>query len=311
MTGLAPIAVSEEDIRQWPDGRPRLFDLGCQIVRYMPRGKGWLPRQMGRWLGGRLRGVLRTAHDARLAIDTRNLDVYTAYALEPVLSEADVIDACRAVLNPDDVLYDVGANAGVVFLELTALLRGRLRTIAFEPQPSVARAAAVSAALNGFGDVTVYRALVGPESGCGTLFISTGSAQASVKAVGPGDERVDAPMVSLDDFLAASGAPPPTLIKVDVEGAELDVFRGAAGLIRAHRPYLVFETFPQHMARFGYGREDLLRYLRSVGGYRFYATDAVRPGVLTPEPADGPFRASPNVLAVPPGRPDPRPVAQA
>ena len=315
MEELQPIRLTADDLRCWKPSPSRFFEVSCRVARHAPRGKGWLPRQIGRTFGRHRCPVMRTIHGTLLAVDTSNLDVYTAYALEPYLSEADVIFACRSVLTPASVLYDVGANAGYVFVALTRLLAGRLRSVAFEPQPSLARAAAVSAALNGFADVSVFPTLVGPKSGEATLFIETGAAQASLRSASTDGTRLVAPMVALDDFVQRGDAQPPDLIKVDVEGAEIDVFRGAEALIRTRQPYLVFETFPHLMARFGTSRAELLRYLHALGGYTFYATDAKYPEVLTPEPVEGPHGTSPNILAVPPGRAGPtqrtRPAADA
>ena len=61
---------------------------------------------------------------------------------------------------------------------------------------------------------------------------------------------------------------PPNVIKIDVEGGELDVFRGTRALISKHAPFLIFEA-AGNMQRFGYSRRDLLDLLSNLAQYTY------------------------------------------
>ena len=152
---------------------------------------------------------------------------------------------------PGDVVYDVGAHIG--FFSVCAARLGAV-VYAFEPVPENAARLRDNVALNGL-EIHVVEAAAWAESG-------------SVGLV-PGDSDFEAratsgngtPSVSLDAF--AAGEPAPALIKLDVEGAEAEVLRGARRLLAEARPVLVCELHGDGMRGTveallsGYGVEEL------------------------------------------------------
>ncbi len=106
---------------------------------------------------------------------------------------------------------------------------------------------------------------------------------------------ITVPTVRLDTWCARSGLTP-TLVKVDAEGAELPIFRGAADLLRlpsAKAPVWIFEREPSNYARFGYDTEKMLGFLR-VSGYRVWSC---RSGGRL-EPLDGAARSNMDINLV-------------
>jgi hypothetical protein len=91
---------------------------------------------------------------------------------------------------------------------------------------------------------------------------------------------------------------PPDVIKIDVEGAELQVLQGAERLLKERPPYLVFEA-DDNMMRFGYSRKDLFSYLRKQADFTIFG---IREDGLAPlhESLEDPETR--DFLAVPPGR---------
>lgn len=71
-------------------------------------------------------------------------------------------------------------------------------------------------------------------------------------------------MVRLDDFVAANQLPPPSWIKIDIEGLELPALRGAEQLLRMHRPTVICEI--NHLFdRYGSTIAEFIDYMTSVG----------------------------------------------
>jgi FkbM family methyltransferase len=145
----------------------------------------------------------------------------------------------RHHLQPGSVFYDVGANIGFF-----STLAGRLvapggSVWAFEPFPSSAQRARENATLNGFAHVTVTEAAVGRE--CGRLTLALGKGSQEHRAASDG-EGMQVDVVSIDAWRARVGAPAPTVVMIDAEGAELDVLEGMIGVLTEHRPVVACEV---------------------------------------------------------------------
>ena len=161
-------------------------------------------------------------------------------------SEFDII---RRHLRPGDIVCDIGANKGSFVLFLSRWCRGG-RVVAFEPQPAFAEHLAAVCRAMKLGNVTVEASAVYSHSGAQDLFVPSGhspGASLTHKAVeAESFTTLSVPVVALDDYFADSDRV--ALLKIDVEGAELGVFKGAERILRRHAPLLVFECENRHLA---------------------------------------------------------------
>lgn len=262
---LSPVKTPT-DLSQWNSARPLAFQVARAWCRYAPRGKGAVPRWIGRQFGRSWKTTIRTDSGCILAVDPPNLDLYVSIEKEGAW-EPWIRRACIAATRPGDVFYDVGANAGTISNEV-GLARPGATIKAFEPQVQLAELVAVSAALNHLTNIEVFPVAVGDHSGSVRLFKPAHALHASIKAVGT-ESSIDCPLISLDDALDAGLLPVPNVIKIDVEGGELGVLRGARKLLAQHKPIVLFEV-NDNSQRFGYGRTDLIALIRQAGSdYRF------------------------------------------
>ena len=100
-------------------------------------------------------------------------------------------------------------------------------------------------------NVEVICAAVAGRPGWGRLQIVDDQSWSKLEQFGehPFTERViDVPCVTIDDLVSAGRAPPPTVVKIDVEGAELDVLAGMRETIAAHQPAIICELHDTHAA---------------------------------------------------------------
>ena len=182
-----------------------------------------------------------------------------------------------AHLRPGDIACDIGANKGSFIYWLSRWVRHG-RVVAFEPQPDLARRLAGVCRSIGLNNVTVEAKAVYSHSGQQQLFLPTGHQPgASLQRAAVEAESfttLSVPLVSLDDYFDASEKI--ALLKIDVEGAELGVFKGAERILRHHSPLLVFECENRHLAPGNVF--DVFSYLAGVG-YEgsFIAGDQVLP----------------------------------
>jgi FkbM family methyltransferase len=174
-------------------------------------------------------------------------------------------DVIRRHIRPGDVVCDIGANKGSFIFWLSNWAGQGGRVVAFEPQPELARRLADVCRATGLDNVTVEASAVYSHSGHQDLFLPAGHQPgASLNRVAVEAESfttVSVPLVTLDEYFDSSV--PIALLKIDVEGAELGVFRGAERILRQHAPLLVFECENRHLSPGQVG--DVFSYLEGLG----------------------------------------------
>jgi FkbM family methyltransferase len=233
-------------------GHPRLRELRAEAVSsHSPRALAL--RAFVRWLET---GVLRVpqGYAGGLAFDMRWLPISHAHvgSIAGGNLESAVQEAMVRHLGRGGVFYDIGANLGFFSLlaaHLSGLDQGRV--FAFEAAPDNAEAISVNAALNRIGNVRVIAKAVSDRSGHGRLQVVDDQSWSKLVEYGehPFTERViDVELVAIDDLLASGELPPPTLVKIDVEGAELAVLSGMRATIERHRPAIICELHDTHAA---------------------------------------------------------------
>jgi len=143
-------------------------------------------------------------------------------------------------LAPGDMFIDVGANVGGYSL-LAAATPG-VDIWAFEPSTSAYQRLLENVSINCLGPrVRLHQVAVG--AAAGRVLVSTGQ-DAGNHVLLPGEAVAGevVPMVSLDDVIAPEHRPSVRLIKVDVEGLEEAVLRGASSILAAAAPVLIVEA---------------------------------------------------------------------
>lgn len=157
-------------------------------------------------------------------------------------AEVDLISHYAGVSGSNRLIIDVGANLGAICLPLAARHR-QTQVIAFEPQRRIHALLCANAANNRLFNVECHHAALGREDGVmpfPSIPLSTrgnfGDVGAHVAHVHPAVEPV---LVRRLDSMALS---PVGFIKIDVQGAELEVLQGAVETIRRDRPALLLEV---------------------------------------------------------------------
>ena len=243
------------------------------LNRFSPRGKGAIPRWIGRNFGSRWQTSIKTDSGCKLAVDPANLDLFVTIENEGSW-EPWIRRVCIEVMKSGGVMFDVGANAGAISME-TALACPGIVIKAFEPQATLARLVSISAAINNLDNVEIFPVAVGDQEGTVQLHMPAHALHASLRSSGEsGENVVDVLQVTLDGIVESGLLPPPAFIKVDVEGGELGVLNGAREILKQHSPIVIFEA-NESSDRFGYSRSDLLDLFRECGDYVFFS---VAPG---------------------------------
>lgn len=192
-------------------------------------------------LAGNGRGLRVTVGDSVIRVATRG--------------ERRIEDALLGLLDPGDVFYDVGANIGWYSLLAARRVGPDGRVLAFEPNVENAFYAHRNAETNSFDHMTVLPTAVTDIDGWLT-FLLKGSCESRLDKDDTQTQserrathkrepflkgRTTVPAVTLDTFVQQTSLPPPTVVKIDVEGAEVGVLRGMRGVLREVKPSVLIE----------------------------------------------------------------------
>ena len=147
------------------------------------------------------------------------------------------------VVRPGDIALDIGCNLGLVSLRLAARVGRNGLVHAFDPQPRMQEYFHRTLALNPGIPIVLHPIGLGTETGTLRLAIprdNAGSASLrSEAAEQPGMQLVDVPVRSLNDYADEIGLSKVDFIKMDVEGFEAQVIKGACGLLSRTRPRVI------------------------------------------------------------------------
>ena len=168
------------------------------------------------------------------------------------------------------VIFDVGANVGYYSMRWAKSLGAGGSIHAFEPVPLTYERLRRNIELNELGNIIqAINAGLGETPGSLNLFVPafSGSSAASIRNLHPDETsvEVEACIDTLDDYFKRSGLTTLDLVKVDVEGAELLVLKGALRTIDMHRPLLFMELLRKWSKPFGYHPNDVLALLGGLG----------------------------------------------
>lgn len=172
----------------------------------------------------------------------------------------------RRRLSPGAVFVDAGANIGSYTMPAARLVGPAGRVVAFEAHPVTFGFLSRNIAANGLANVTALNLALGEGPNRIAMAFSTANPGETHVATGAETHTVEVEMLPLDAALAGQGIGAVDYLKIDVEGFELPVLRGAAGTIAASRRIVIqTELQPQHASRYGHRIEDIATLLHGFG----------------------------------------------
>lgn len=179
----------------------------------------------------------------------------------------------RKVLRPGDTVVDAGANFGW-FTVLCAHAVGPQGSVhSFEPLPVVHADLLLNVESNGITCVKARNLALGSSPGKLDLhiFANLGPAHSSISSLGRDDFTVfTVDVTTLDNYASENMFKAPTLIKCDVEGAELAILEGSTDILSgAFPPIWVLEINYETAGALGYGPDALTDHLKAYG-YSFF-----------------------------------------
>ena len=171
-------------------------------------------------------------------------------------------------LQPGDVFFDIGAQAGYHSVYASSLVGPLGRVFAFEPAPANLANIKQHFLMNHLTNTFVIDAAVSDTNGISYFDCADSAVAGHLSATGTLAVRT----ISLDQEIDSGALPDPDYIKIDAEGAELKILEGARKMLERRHPTISLEThqwFPQLSSI----RQDCKRFLVELG-YELSEPDA-------------------------------------
>jgi len=242
----------------------RMFGFGTALGGAKPMGPAWklMPKAIlrGKWHGFKMK--LDRSDWAQCS--TWFLGRYCELGVQRTLDQ---------LLREGDTMIDIGANIGMIALHARSLVGKTGRVICFEPNPECADAVEEHMKINDIRNVEVRRCALAAQPG--TLTLNLTSEHTGTATLAPVSGSLKAIQVAVrvgDDELERIA---PKVIKIDVEGFELQVLQGLHKTLARHKPFLITELVDDHLTRAGTSADEVHEFLQELG-YMPYGIDTRR-----------------------------------
>jgi FkbM family methyltransferase len=201
-------------------------------------------------------GLLKQAWAWRLF-----LAMYSPYK---IWIEAGPVDQLKDFIVTGSTVVDVGANVGFFTLRFASWVGEQGHVIAIEPDVHNFRT--LAAKIDGAGlqrRVRLHQAAAA--AAAGSLRLKRNELHPGDHRITLGGEGIAVPAVTVDDVVAAAGAKRVSLVKIDVQGAEMLVLAGAKRTLDTMRPALFVEVDDRALRSFGSSARALVALVESAG----------------------------------------------
>ena len=225
------------------------------------------------WYGDRGEPIQYREHKLRYLPGTR--PVRLKYLDSPdvtVRNDVRQINFFLENVKKGDFVLDIGGHFGQYAVLLGSLVSSSGRVITFEPDPGARKTLLENLDLNGFRDrVEIETVALFDQSGEHAFFSKGADSMSSLARSGLGANAVSPDVVEyrvetkrLDDYLTARNLGNPGYVKLDTEGAEINILKGAANLLKSSTT-IVCELHPYAWEEFGTNFDELLRIVADNG----------------------------------------------
>jgi FkbM family methyltransferase len=186
--------------------------------------------------------------------------------------DPDTFKFIKNFLRPGMVFFDCGSHIGIFSMLASIVVGNTGKVYAFEPTPETYQRLVENTSINGLNNIKAFLFALGEKASKSSIYRLEASNEGmnSLAKEGEKGEKIGVCSIySLDQIMTEKNLPIPDLVKIDVEGSELNLFKGAKQLITSKNPpTMIVELSRVTMNRFGYEPEDLVDYILSFNKYK-------------------------------------------
>lgn len=213
--------------------------------------------------------ILKTIHGFYLRIDP-SIDKGVELSLhETGTYEKGILAYIEKTLKKGDCFIDVGANIGVMTLFASQCVGENGHVFSYEASLSTLKILEENIQLNDRKNIFVCPFALGATNGKAKIYdnwqVNRGGASLIIKAQNAVSQEVDVHL--LDEVLPADIIP--SMIKIDVEGFELEVLKGAQSILKKYKPILIVE-FSEDRENVHNSSAEIVDFIRSHAKYSLF-----------------------------------------
>jgi FkbM family methyltransferase len=198
-------------------------------------------------------------------------DLLVQRAVQEGVFESDVVKTLGTFLRPGSAYFDIGANLGL--LAIPFLGQQGLQVHSFEPCPTVLQYLRETCRNAARPNWHLHEVALGAADGTADFHLGGAqeAAYAGLQATGrtTSSSQVTVQVRTLDSLWRELGHPPVSVIKIDVEGGEIDAFRGGMECIRSTRPAIIAEIDPLNFPNYTQTTESIFQFIEAMD-YEIY-----------------------------------------
>jgi len=188
--------------------------------------------------------------------------------------EAGTLYVLEQLLEQGDVFLDVGANIGSLSIVVARFIGKNGLVYTIEPHPVIFKELLENIALNRTTNIVALKVAVGSSFSEALLYDNPDVNWGSASLIPPKNRGITIPwsakVVPIDELIQSGRIQAPNVVKIDVEGFELEVLKGARALLgSSSAPALCIEFSTLHPVHGG-DLGDLYDFIREINCYRFF-----------------------------------------
>ncbi len=179
--------------------------------------------------------------------------------------EPETFTFLRSHCQEGQTALDIGAHLGLFTVFMARLVGPSGRIFSFEPTPVTNEVLREVVRLNGCNNTVEVRSEAVARTAGTAVFYDTGNVASNANSLiqtSRSESGISVKTISIDEIVQEKGLSSVNCLKIDAEGAELDVLLGAAHTLEVHRPVIALSLHPYALQQAGGSLADIWRILQ-------------------------------------------------